>query len=76
MWTDRRQMTKQIVAFRNFAKALKNQKIHKHNKKLIKYPLQLLRATLVLRPSCVLEQVVVNEKGVNHKNILPSGRRV
>ena len=68
MQTDRlTTMAKLIVAVRNFAKVPKTQKIQKSNKMPIQYTLQLIRPTLVLHPCCVLEQVIVNQKGVNKK---------
>ena len=78
MRTDRlTAMTKLIVAFPNFEKAPKNQKVQKNNKRLIKYTLQPIRPTPFLRPSCILEQVVLYEKGVNKKkNMPPSGGRI
>jgi hypothetical protein len=76
MRTDRlTAMTKLIDAFPNFAKGPKNQKIQKNNKRLIKYTLQLIRPTLVLRSSCFLEQVVVYQKGVNKKKHAPVRRK-
>ena len=59
-------MTKLIVALHKFAKAPTNQKIQKYNK-MLKYTMQLISPTLVLHPSCVLELVVVNQKGINQK---------
>jgi hypothetical protein len=57
-------MTKPIVAFRNFAKA---PKIQKYNEMLTQYTLQLIRPTIDLHPSCLLEQFIVNQKGANQK---------